>query len=618
MNRDEIVRRTLAAASGDKWKKIGMSKRAGTLVALFSVYSRRSQGIGDLGDLRLLIDWARETGNSILQLLPMNDVGVTFCPYDSVSSFALEPMYAALEDLPGCKNKVMKSKIETFSKAFPSGRPHVDYRVKEAKVGLLREIYAREKGPDSPRLMSFRQENAYWVQDFALFKALKEHYGGSAWYDWEDGYRQHDSACLKDFYDAHRDPVDFVVWVQWQLYNQFQQAKEYAATKGVLLKGDLPILASIDSADVWAHQEFFKLGFAAGAPPDMYCEKGQRWGTPTYDWERVAGDNYRYLKEKLAYAGHFYDILRIDHVVGLFRIWSIPVNEPQENKGFNGFFDPGDEHLWGPHGRKILSVMLENTDMLLCAEDLGVVPKACTEALKDFGIPGNEVQRWVKDWNVRHDFLRPEEYRALSVAMLSTHDTTNWAAWWEHEAGTVDEALFMRKCRERGIAYDAVKDTLFDTSRSSHGRLRWKESVSSWEVLASILGRQRQEVLDFIDMYENSYREKEKLWKHLGLKGPMREKSDPAVIASALKVTLDSSALFCIQLVTDWLFLSDIFKGDPYQYRINTPGTVRRDNWSLTLPLSLEALLEHRVCRKIKEQIASSGRLQDGVMGNAL
>jgi len=371
----------------------------------------------------------------------------------------------------------------------------------------------------------------------------------------------------------------------------------------------LPILVSRDSADVWQHRGFFKLDFAAGAPPDMYCSKGQRWGMPTYNWEVISADGYKYLKEKLKYAEELYDILRIDHVVGLFRIWSIPYNEPLENKGVNGFFDPLDESLWQEHGHKILTAINNNTKMLLCAEDLGVIPKACTDTLKDLGIPGNDVQRWVKDWQVKHDFLAPPEYRKLSVAMLSTHDTTNWSAWWENEAGTVDEALFIRKCNERGIDFNAARDRLFDLEFSRYGRLRWLDKIDTVDKLVSILGKRREELADFINFYENSYHEKEKLWKHLGMGGIMREKSDREIVKAALKISLDSSAVFCVNTIFDWLYLGDSLKGDSYQYRINTPGTISEKNWSLTLPIPLEELLKQKINKEIRQMIKSANRI---------
>ncbi len=396
--------------------------------------------------------------------------------------------------------------------------------------------------------------------------------------------------------------------MQWLAFRQFKEVKGCAESKKVLLKGDLPILVSRDSADVWAQREFFKLDYAAGAPADMYCAKGQRWGMPTYHWERIAADGHRYLKEKLKYTQNFYDILRIDHVVGLFRIWSIPYNEPLENKGLNGSFDPKDEHRWGEQGRKILSVILENTNMLLCAEDLGLIPKVCRDTLGELGIPGNDVQRWMKDWNVRHDFLEPKDYRGLSVAMLSTHDTTNWPAWWENEAGTVDEELFVRKCNEKKIDYALVKDKLFDAGLSGHARLRWLNYINSIDELAAILGRKKEELKDFIDIYKNTYQEKEKLWQYLKLPGPMREKCDSQILKAAFKITLESRSIFCIELLTDWLMLAGAFKGGSYQYRINFPGSISEKNWSLLMPIALEELLRHKVNREIKEMVVSSGR----------
>jgi len=206
----------------------------------------------------------------------------------------------------------------------------------------------------------------------------------------------------------------------------------------------------------------------------------------------------------------------------------------------------------------------------------------------------------------------------------------------------------MRKCSDhRQINFNAIKDKLFDASRSRHGRLRWKDTVDSIEKLVVILNEglspqgggapnhsrkggtpthplasgaglgayfkpegalPKEHLLDFVDLYENSFREKEKLWKHLKLKGPMREKSDAKIVRAVLKLTLDSSAIFCVQLITDWLYLADIFKGDPYQYRVNTPGTISDKNWSQLLPLSLEKLLKHKVTKEIRKMIVDSGR----------
>jgi len=594
--------------SKNKWERIGAAKRAGILVPLFSVYSEKSAGIGDLADLKLLVDFCAKTGNSILQLLPMNEVGSTFCPYDAVSSFAIEPAYVSLEDIPGMDAAAFKKRIVDLKKRFSAGKKYVDYGVKDKKIDLMWDLFYEEGGASSAGYKEFRENNSYWLDDFAVFKTIKEFHEGKPWYEWEDGYRERDPSKLEFFENKFRKEIAFERWMQWVLYGQFVAAKAYAASKGVFIKGDLPVLISRDSADVWAHKEFFKLDLAAGAPPDMYCAKGQRWGMPTYSWSAIESDGYKYVKERMAYAGNFYDIIRIDHVVGLFRIWSIPCNDLPENAGINGFFDPRDEKEWEAHGKRSLSVMLHNTDMLLCSEDLGMIPDACPKTLKEYGIPGNDVQRWTKDWAVRHDFLPPEEYRLLSVAMISTHDTTNCAAWWENEAGTVDEQLFKAKCGERGIDYDSVKDEIFDSSLSRHGRLRWLTGVDSVDAYMEILGKKRSELPDFIDMYENTFMEKEKLWKMLGLKGSMREESDDNILGAVMEMTFRSRSIFCIQLIFDWLGMAGLLKGDPYQYRVNMPGTVSDKNWSLTIPLSLDKLIGHDICGGMKELISGSGR----------
>jgi 4-alpha-glucanotransferase len=590
--------------SKDNWKNIGFKKRAGVLIPLFTVYSQNSYGIGDLGDLKLIIDWAKLTANSIIQLLPMNEVGAMFCPYDAVSSFALEPAYICLNEFSALRGKKFKPSANDYA--------YVDYKLKEEKLQLLWDVYLAQDLSEALDFEEFQQKNFYWLPDFALFKVLKEHHQGKPWYEWEPDFKNRSTQALQEFRQDNIEKITFQMWLQWILFKQFKAAGDYAAKNNIFLKGDLPVLVSRDSADVWSHLEFFKLDYAAGAPPDMYTARGQRWGMPTYNWENIAKDNYHYIKEKLKYAEEFYNILRIDHVVGLFRIWSIPYTDLPENQGLHGFFDPLDEHLWCEHGKKILSTLVQNTKMLLCAEDLGVIPRCCTDTLREFGIAGNDVQRWVKDWNTRHDFLLPQEYRQLAVAMLSTHDTTNWKAWWQYEAGTVDEALFIRKCSGR-LDYSRIKDKLFDLNLSQHGRLRWLSSVDSVDKLVQGLSPQgivpKEHLRDFIDLYENSFGEKEKLWKLLDCSGPVTQAASSELLVKVFQFILSSRAIFCINSIRDYLSLADIFKGDPYECRINVPGTMSPKNWSLRLPLSLEEMLVHPLNQQIHKMIIDSARI---------
>jgi 4-alpha-glucanotransferase len=597
-----------------KNKDILSHRRAGVLIPLFSIYSKDSFGIGDFRDLKLAVDWVKKTGSSILQLLPMNEMGPVFCPYDSFSSFALEPVYVSFLGLPIPKDKSILRQIEGLKNGLPLTRDYVDYKVKEEKLRILRQIFLMQRKDELRGLSDFKKENAYWLDDFVLFKALKKFYNGLAWYDWASEHKSRDTGALDKFCQRHAEEIKFEEWVQWQLSKQFKGVRRYAQEKGILLKGDLPILVSRDSSDVWAHPEFFKLDFASGAPVDMYCSLGQRWGMPTYNWDNIERDGFTYLKEKLRYAENFYDILRIDHVVGLFRIWSIPYNEPQENQGLNGFFDPQEEHLWGPQGRKILKVMQDSCRMLLCAEDLGVIPKVCIDTLRELNIPGNDVQRWVKDWHNRHTFLEAKEYREISVAMLSTHDTTNWAAWWENEAGTVDAELFIRKCCDhRGIGFDRGKGKLFDPLLSRHGRLRWRNEIDSADKLLDILssGRfiPRDHLLDFVDMWENTFKEKDKLWGILGLVGPMREECDAEIFSAILRFILKVNSVIAINNIFDILYYGEFLKEDSYKYRINIPGTVSKSNWSLKSPIPLEDLLKDNVTSNFRKLVLESARV---------
>jgi 4-alpha-glucanotransferase len=359
---------------------------------------------------------------------------------------------------------------------------------------------------------------------------------------------------------------------------------------------------SRDSADVWSRQDRFKLDLAAGAPPDACFAAGQKWGMPPYDWARIASEGYSYVIERLRYAENFYDLFRIDHFVGLFRLWSFPL------AGGEGFFDPADESVWEDHGRRILTTIVANTSMLPCAEDLGTVPDCSYKLLREFSVPGMDVQRWSKNWDTG-EFRDPRDYRLNSMATVSTHDLTSLAAWWEFEAGTVDEVVFRRKCEAHGIAYASARASLFDEERSRHGRLRWKSEVADGRLLPGLLGKAEHQVGDFLEMHRQTFDEKEKFWAFLGLKGAPPEKSGPAFVAAALEKANASASVFTSQLLQDWLSLGRDLEGeDVWNFRINFPGTMSDANWTLTMPVSLERMGSLAINKKILAINEKTGR----------
>lgn len=591
----------IESKSRRQWERFGLGRRSGVAVPLFSVYSSRSIGIGEIPDLRLLVDWCVETGMSIIQLLPLNDVGFDFAPYDAQSMFALEPMYLSLEQLAEVDLKSFRSEIEDLRKRFPSDTGRVDYRIKAAKLDLLWRIFEAQPLQGMRRFEEYVKKNRYWLSDYALFKILKDKMAQRGWESWPEEFRLREKNALKEAEKNHARSLLFYEWLQWQLFEQLAGVRAYAAEKKVYLMGDLPFLVSRDSADVWSHQNYFKLERVAGAPPDGFFANGQRWGMPPYDWEAIRQNGFDYVIEKLRYAENFYDMFRIDHVVGIFRLWTIDGREPPEHGGINGSFDPSDETAWEAHGREILNVMVNNTEMLPCAEDLGVIPKCSGPVLQEFGVVGMDVQRWARLWETSYDFKAPGDYRRNSIAVVSTHDMSSLAGWWLYEVGTVDEIRFKRMCENHGIAFDRVKAGLFDEGRSRYGRLRWKKEICfPWQA-AQILGRPEGEIPGLLAFYREAYDETEKFLAYLGLPQKHADKISKPLVKKILEKAGESASIFSVQLLQDWLSLGGYFVKNPWELRINFPGTLGPHNWSLKMPLPLEAMRGLEVNGEIKK-----------------
>jgi 4-alpha-glucanotransferase len=534
-----LYEKFLESRSKKQWQRIGVQKRFGLVTPLFSIFSRNSIGIGEFPDLKLLVDWCLETGLTIIQVLPLNDSGVENTPYAAQSSFALDPVYISIESIQGIELAKYKDQIQKLREDFTiKAGQRLDFKIKAAKLKLLKELFLAEvilKLNDNEAFLDYCKQNIFWLTDYALYKILKNKFNESNFLDWSPEFQKSDRLSrnfekIAGLQLENTEEFMFHLWIQWQLYLQLRDTKSYANSKGVFLQGDLPFLVCNDSADVWAHQEYFKMDRASGAPPDAFSDIGQRWGMPPYRWEKIAEDSYIYFKQRLKYAENFYDMFRIDHAVGLFRIWTIDINESFETQGLNGSFDPEDESLWKGHGKHLLDLILDSTEMLPCAEDLGVIPDCSFEILEEFSIPGIDVQRWHRD---KEGAYKPnEEYRLNSISIISNHDTDSLAAWW-----------------------------LYEASQNTEERTKFLEFLG-------------------IEDEENEI--------------ALRDK----VILAALKKINQTSSIFSIQLLQDLLCLD----GNPLffdkDYKINTPGTVGEQNWSIVMPYSLEELLSKKDLNK--------------------
>ena len=351
---------------------------------------------------------------------------------------------------------LIKKNLEKLKKEFKI-QSRVNYKVKLKKLELLKEIFNPSDVKNIRSFRDFEEKNNFWLKDYCLFKVLKEKYNEASWESWD-----------KDADQIPSDSLSFHSWLQWQLFLQLKDVKKYAQKNDVFLMGDLPFLVSRDSAEVWTHQNYFKLDLASGAPPDGFNDKGQRWGMPPYNWAEIKKDNFSYLVNKLQYAENFYDMYRIDHFIGLFRVWTIPLDEDIENHGLNGTFDPSDETLWEEHGKDIINKMLESANMLPCAEDLGVIPECSFKLLDKYCIPGIDIQRWSKDKSGH--FKNENTYRKNSIAAISTHDTSSFYTWWLYEAEEKEKKYFLEHLGNKDqdtISFDLIKTTLEKINNST-------------------------------------------------------------------------------------------------------------------------------------------------------
>ena len=318
---------------------------AGTVLPLFSMRSEHGWGIGDFGDIKLMAGWLAETGQNILQLLPLNDT--TVCggnedsyPYNCVSVFALNPIYADISALPrlsSTKRNNCYSKEREALNALPTVNYSAVYRL---KIKYLRELFDEisEELLSSEGYRHFAEEQEEWLKPYCIFRFLSARLHCNIW-EWKD-YPYYDNTTwervVAEYPDAVRE-TRFYSFVQYILYTQLSEAHAYANSKGVALKGDIPIGVAPNGVDVWCCREQFNLSVSAGAPPDMFSADGQNWGFPTYNWQVMAADGYSWWRRRLRYMSRFFDAYRIDHVLGFFRIWEIPRTA---KSGLSGSFSP--------------------------------------------------------------------------------------------------------------------------------------------------------------------------------------------------------------------------------------------------------------------------------------
>ena len=466
-------------------------KGAGTVIPIFSLRSEGSFGVGDFGDLKMMIDWADKTHQRIIQVLPINDTNMTHTwqdsyPYNSISIYALHPQYTDFRQLPALKDKAKREQMELLRQEL-NALPQIDYeRMFTAKMDYLRALFAQEWATVKRRssYKDFFEQNKEWLIPYAAFCYYRDLYGTATFSEWP---KKATVAALKN-----NKEVEFWYYVQYNLDQQMRSAHAYARQHRVILKGDIPIGISRDGVEAWVEPKYFNLNGQAGAPPDPFSADGQNWGFPTYNWDEMLKDGCAWWVRRFRKMAQYFDAYRIDHVLGFFRIWEIPMPEKsgltgqfspalgmsQEeiaaygvpfreglflidhkrtdrwhpriavqfqpayeelndaekdnfNRLYNDYFYRRNNQFWYQEAMKKLPKLTQATRMLVCAEDLGMVPDCVPWVMNELRILSLEIQSMPKDDKVRFGHLSRNPYR--SVCTISTHDMATLRQWWDED-----------------------------------------------------------------------------------------------------------------------------------------------------------------------------------------
>ena len=471
-------------------------KGAGTVVPVFSLRSEGSFGVGDFGDLKLMIEWCDKTRQRILQVLPITDTNMTGTwqdsyPYNSISIYALHPQYCDLRQLPAIKDEQKRAEMEQLRQEL-NALPQIDYeRMFKAKMDYLRIVFAQEwtSVQRRPDYKKFFGENKEWLVPYAAFCYYRDLYGTAEFSKWPKGatVANTQKSTFKD-----KRQLQFWYYVQYCLDSQMHAAHAHARAHRVILKGDIPIGISRDGVEAWVEPKYFNLNGQAGAPPDPFSADGQNWGFPTYNWDEMLKDNCQWWVRRFRKMAEYFDAYRIDHVLGFFRIWEIPMPEKsglmgqfapalgmsieeiagygvQFNEGlflvdhkrndrwhpriavqyqeafeqlsdeqkfcfnrlYNDYFYRRNNQFWYQEAMKKLPRLTQATRMLVCAEDLGMVPDCVPWVMNELRILSLEIQSMPKDSKYRFGRLSHNPYR--SVCTISTHDMPTLRQWWDED-----------------------------------------------------------------------------------------------------------------------------------------------------------------------------------------
>ena len=626
--------------------------QSGVAVPLFSLYSKQSIGIGEFLDLIPFARWAKFCDFNIIQLLPVNDTGAESSPYSARSAFALNPVFINVQTVEGSAD--VEDEIRTAKHEFDKLGKIDYYHISSWKRFVLRKIFDnRYSELKKDKLLQRWIDDNPWSKPYCVYCTLKAMNGEASWKDWPE-FRDPSAKDIEKHWKKFEKDNLFQAWMQFEAEKQFSAVIEEISKMGLRLKGDIPILINEDSADVWADRKYFSLDDRAGAPPDMFSYSGQNWGFPTYRWDVIEKDDFAWWRSRLAQASKFYHAYRIDHVLGFFRIWSIP---QQEVTGILGYFNPCVPLTWEKlssagfiretleylrrpnYGYDQLREFLGNdTDRLapVCFTQLEGHPDRLVlkpEYSSEKAILGMNEPQEVKDkllkvywnrvfvpsgdentfypywywYNAPVLFTLPD-YEQEKLRNLIKENENSQNDLWDANATklltVLSQETDMLVCAEDlGAVPPCVPSVLHKLNilslRIERWARNWNAPYSPYYEMGeyprmSVCATSCHDSSTLRGLWYEKDFDRDLYWSHAHLPGNAPEEITPSVVRQILTHVYSANSLFCILPLQDYLALSaSLSKGSPESERVNVPGTVGGTNWCYRMPCSVDELMDY-------------------------
>ena len=584
------------------------NKYAGTAIPVFSIRTEDSFGIGDFHDLKKMVDWASATGQHIIQLLPINDTTMTGTwhdsyPYSANSIYALHPQFIYLPDAGVRKDKQYK-KLQAELEALEN----VDFeRVNKEKDRLLRKAFANTKKEvcASAEFLDFVNVNVEWLNAYCAYRILLAKTGTANISEWGK-YSKYEEALVNSLLIDNKEEADYQTFVQFHLHRQLLDAKSYALTKGVVFKGDLPIGVSRNSVDAWQHPELFNMDSQAGAPPDAFAANGQVWGFPTYNWEKMAEDNFAWWKARLKNMEQYFDLFRIDHILGFFRIWEVPA---MEKSGLLGHFSPAlpysseelKEKGFDINSGKYTS---DGIDTLfiedprkknywhprISAQNTSVYQKLTSKQKKEFDNLYNDFF-----FHRHNEFWRNSAFQKLPELLSSTK---------------------MLACGEDlGMIPDCVPGVMKDLNILSLEIQRMpkqngQEFSNTWKYpYMSVCATSTHDMSPLRAWWKEDRTVTQHFWNNvLGKNGDAPIECTTEIIQSIIMMHLQSASMLAILPIQDYLALNpELCFSNPEKERINIPS-ISSFYWRFRMKTTIETIIKNSITPHLHSLIKKCGR----------